>query len=220
MRLAPLVLLIVSPTLALAGIRAELTPAQITNLDRGAQVVITEEVEGRPWPRIRIYQTVKASPEEVIAVFSDYAQAKTFVPDVIKSEVSRTISPCVLEVDYQIDVPMLPDESYTARNSLTSTGDSYKVSWSLVRALQTKASEGSLRVDPDNQGSVICYTNLVTPGSSMAGLLRIPAMERMKSSVAAIVKKVEKQKAESPATLEKQILRLREVLKTDPSTPH
>lgn len=216
MRILPLALATLFPLLAVAGIRTELTPTQLKDLERGQQVIVTEEVEGRPWPRLRIYQKVAATPEEVLAVFCDYAQATTFVPDVIKSEISRTISPCVLEVDYQIDIPMLPDESYTTRNSLSSSGDSYKVAWVLVRALQTKASEGTLRVEPAAGGALLCYTNLVTPGSSMAGLLRIPAIERMKTTVAAIVKKVEKQKAEAPAALQKQILRLREALTADP----
>ena len=216
MRILPLALATLFPLLAVAGIRTELTPTQLTDLERGQQVVVKEEVEGRPWPRLRIYQKVAATPEEVLAVFCDYAQATTFVPDVIKSEISRMISPCVLEVDYQIDIPMLPDESYTTRNSLSSSGDSYKVAWVLVRALQTKASEGTLRVEPAEGGALLCYTNLVTPGSSMASLLRIPAIERMKTTVAAIVKKVEKQKAEAPAALQKQILRLREALTADP----
>lgn len=216
MRILPLALATLFPLLAVAGIRTELTPTQLNDLERGQQVVVKEEVEGRPWPRLRIYQKVAATPEEVLAVFCDYAQATTFVPDVIKSEISRMISPCVLEVDYQIDIPMLPDESYTTRNSLSSSGDSYKVAWVLVRALQTKASEGTLRVEPAEGGALLCYTNLVTPGSSMAGLLRIPAIERMKTTVAAIVKKVEKQRAEAPAALQKQILRLREALTADP----
>jgi len=216
MRILTLALATLFPLLAVAGIRTELTPTQLNDLERGQQVVVKEEVEGRPWPRLRIYQKVAATPEEVLAVFCDYAQATTFVPDVIKSEISRMISPCVLEVDYQIDIPMLPDESYTTRNSLSSSGDSYKVAWVLVRALQTKASEGTLRVEPAEGGALLCYTNLVTPGSSMAGLLRIPAIERMKTTVAAIVKKVEKQKAEAPAALQKQILRLREALTADP----
>lgn len=216
MRILTLALATLFPLLAVAGIRTELTPTQLNDLERGQQVVVKEEVEGRPWPRLRIYQKVAATPEEVLAVFCDYAQATTFVPDVIKSEISRMISPCVLEVDYQIDIPMLPDESYTTRNSLSSSGDSYKVAWVLVRALQTKASEGTLRVEPAEGGALLCYTNLVTPGSSMAGLLRIPAIERMKTTVAAIVKKVEKQKAEAPAALKKQILRLREALTADP----
>lgn len=216
MRILTLALATLFPLLAVAGIRTELTPTQLNDLERGQQVVVKEEVEGRPWPRLRIYQKVAATPEEVLAVFCDYAQATTFVPDVIKSEISRMISPSVLEVDYQIDIPMLPDESYTTRNSLSSSGDSYKVAWVLVRALQTKASEGTLRVEPAEGGALLCYTNLVTPGSSMAGLLRIPAIERMKTTVAAIVKKVEKQKAEAPAALKKQILRLREALTADP----
>jgi hypothetical protein len=65
-------------------------------------------------------------------------------------------------------------------------------------------------IEPHGEGdSLICYTNLVTPGSSMAGLLRKPAMARMRKTVDAIVEKVELEKRERPAELAAQVEMLR-----------
>jgi len=212
-----LLLLSFLPLASIAGILNELTPSQARAVLRGEQVVEMEEIEGKPWPRIRVFQKVKAAPEEFMAVFFDYRQAKSYIPKLLKSDVSKTVSPCVLEVDYGVDVPMLPDEFYTARNTLKENDGVYRVDWTLLRALQTKASEGSLRAEATEGGSVICYTNLVTPGSSMAGLLRIPAMDQMKNSVRAIVSQVEKQKAQNPGELDQQVKVLRAALKAEPS---
>ncbi len=195
-----------------AGMLDDLNPSDRGKVLAGGQVVLTEEVDGKPWPRIRIYERVDASPEEVAAVFFDYRNAKSYVPKVIKSDVSKTVSPCVLEVDYGIDVPLLPDELYTARNSLSRTGNGYRVDWVLVRALQTKHSEGSLVVEPFEGGSLLRYTNLVTPGSGMAVVLRLPAIDQMKSTVAAIVRQVERQREEHPGDLERQVAALRTAL--------
>lgn len=192
----------------------DLDKGQRAEFDRGGQVVTMEEVEGKPWPRVRLYQKVAATPEEVAAVFFDYRNAKTYVPKVIKSDISLRVSPCVIEVDYGIDVPLLPDEFYTARNSLTKDPDgSYCVGWRLVRALQTKDSEGNLRIEALGDGSAIRYTNLVTPGSSMAGLLRLPAIEQMKGTVHAIVRHVEDVKTTKPLVLEGQVRELKEALR-------
>lgn len=203
---------------AAASFLAELDGKQLECLARGEQVVVAEEMPGLPWPRVRIYQRVEASPEEVAAVFFDYKNAKTYVPKVIKSDVSRTISPCTLEVDYGIDVPILPDEFYTAKNSVQAIGpDEFLFTWSLVRALQTKASQGSLRIERWKDAALLSYTNLVTPGSAMAGLLRSPAIDQMKNTVNAIVSQVTKQKKTNPAGLKEQVRNLQEALAAEGS---
>lgn len=199
-----------------AALPDSLTPSQLEELRSGAQVLVLEEVAGNPWPRVRIYQKVNASPEEVAAVFFDYKHAKAYVPKVIKSEISRLVSPCIVDVDYGIDVPILPDEYYTARNTIKAERDGgYLASWFLIKALQTKASEGSLRIEKWNEGSLILYTNLVTPSSGMARLLKSIAIDQMRSTVRAIGTRVEKQKAERPEALQEEILCLQQALKNE-----
>lgn len=212
-----LLFLLLCPALVASTLLEDLDCKQSEEVARGGQVVILQTVEGKPWPKVRIYQKVTATPQEVAAVFFDYKNAKAFVPKVIKSDISRQVSPCVAEVDYGVDIPILPDEYYTALNTMTSEADGgYLVTWSLVKALQTKASEGSLRIERWKDGTVIRYTNLVTPGSVMAGILRTPAIEQMKNTVRAIVSRVEKQKAEKPVELREEIRCLESALKSEP----
>jgi hypothetical protein len=190
---------------------------QRAQLLEGRQVFVEREVEGKPWPRVKVYELVNATPEEVLAVFSDYEKANTYVPDVLSSRIVKRHSPQVKDVEYEVEVPFLRDERYTARNSLDRSPDgALRVSWKLLEALQTKDAEGHLVVENFEGGrAVLCYTNLVTPGSAMAGLLRGPALERMRKTVAAIVAKVELEKRERPAELAAQAEKLREILDDD-----
>jgi len=138
------------------------------------------------------------------------------VPSVIKSEISRSVSPCVLEVDYGLTVPILPDEYYTVRNTLKAgENGSYLVTWTLIKALQTKASEGGLRIERWKDGAVIRYTNFVTPNSGMARLLKSAAIDRLLNTVRAIVTQVENQKTKHPETLRENVRCLQEALKKE-----
>lgn len=191
----------------------ELTPAQVAEVKKGGQVVLTEEIEGKPWPRVRVFQLIKATPEEACAVFTDYANAKEFVPNLLKSEVARKVSSSVAEVDYGLDVPILPDEFYTVRNTIKfSPPDSYRVDWKLLRAVQTKDSVGAFRVESFDGQTLLCYQNLVTPGSSMAPLLKGHAIKQMRQTVDAIVRQIEKQKTSNAADLKRQVDALRDAL--------
>jgi len=205
-------LLVLAPP-ASANLLANLSHTQREAVAKGELVVLEEEILGKPWPRVRIYKRIKATPEEVAAVFFDYNQAKTYIPDVLESKISKTISPRVLEVDYEVEVPILKDEAYTARNEMKAFEGGYQISWVLLRALQTKAAEGNLRIEPFEGGeSVIRYTNLVTPSSGMAKILRGPALARMQKTVLAIAHKVEQQQSAHPTELNLQIDRLRHAL--------
>lgn len=192
----------------------ELNSGQVSDVKKGTQVVITEDIEGKPWPRVRVYEIIRASPEEAVAVFTDYNGAKGYVPNLLKSEVAQRLSAVVADVDYGLDVPILPDEFYTVRNTLKfSPPDCYRVDWKLLRAVQTKDSVGAFRVEPFEGLTLLCYENLVTPGSSMAPLLKGHAIKQMKQTVDAIVRQIEKQKTSNATDLQRQVEALREAVK-------
>jgi hypothetical protein len=207
-----------TPRLFAESVLSELSESQKSLVKAGDQVVVIENVEGKAWPRVKIYRSINADPEQVAAVFFDFEEAKSFVPNVFKSEISNRISPCVMEVDYGLDVPIFPDELYTVRNSLRSVDEnSYRFDWKLLRAIMTKDSEGNFRVEPWEGKSVICYQNMVTPSSSIAVLLRARAIEQMKETTKALAAHVEKETATNPARLKKQITTLRGALRQQPS---
>jgi hypothetical protein len=209
--------LINAPHLGAASILSELSAAQRGQMKDGSQVVITEDIEGKPWPRITVYRLIDASPEQVTAVFFDYESAKTFVPNVIKSQIANKLSACTMDVDYGLDVPIFPDEFYTVRNNLRPVeGNSYCIDWKLLRSVLTKDSVGSVRVEPWEGKAVIRYENLVTPASNIAVLLRNKAIEQMKETTQALASRVEKEKSADSSELKRQVAALRAALRERP----
>jgi hypothetical protein len=211
--------LISSPELLADSLLSELSSAQRCQVHDGSQVIITENVEGKPWPRIKVYRLVDASPEQVTAVFFDYESAKSFVPNVIKSQISNRLSACTMDVDYGLDVPVFPDEFYTVRNNLKLIDEnSYCIDWKLLRSVLTKDSIGNIRIEPWEGKAVICYQNLVTPASNIAVLLRGKAIEQMKETTQALAERVEKEKTANLPGLKRQIAALRAALREGPAT--
>jgi len=196
-------------SIAHAGLMSELSASDQKKVKSGGQVMVTESLDGYPWPRVRVYQAVKATPREVMAVFTDYNSGCDFVPNCLKSEIAKQVTPLVAHVDYVIDVPMLADEAYTVRDTLSKeSGGAFRVAWKMLKATSILESEGNLYAEPaDGSGSYIRYTNLVKPSSVAAPLLKGVAMSQMKDTVAAIVGRVEKLKA-NPSALKPELDRL------------
>jgi hypothetical protein len=206
-----------TPRLVAESVLSELNASQKGSIKAGDQVVVIENVEGNAWPRVKIYRFINAAPEEVAAVFFDFEEAKSFVPNVFKSEISNRVSPCVMEVDYGLDVPIFPDEFYTVRNSLRLVDEnSYRFDWKLLRAVMTKDSVGNFRIEPWDGKALICYQNMVTPSSNIAVLLRSRAIEQMKETTKALAAHIEKERATNPSGLKRQIATLRSALRQQP----
>ena len=220
---------LVLSVLALAPPRAargqavrELSPQQLAAVDGGAQLFLTWDVPGSPWPRACVFQYVDATPEEAAAVFTNYARHTAYIPGLRKAKISRAIDPATAEVDYTLDVPMVADEDYTVRDHLSTYdgGASYKVEWTLVRATSTTATEGNVRFEPHHaegparDGTLMAYCNLVTPGSSLAGLrfIRSRALAQVRATARAVVVEIERQRATDRALLDSELRTLRTAL--------
>jgi hypothetical protein len=81
----------------------------------------------------------------------------------------------------------------------------------------TKDSVGNIRVEPWEGKAVICYQNLVTPGSNIAVLLRGRAIEQMKETTKALAAKVENERSTNPPALKRQVAALRAALGERPA---
>lgn len=195
-----------------------LDAVQRAAIDSGRQVVVSEKVSGSSWPRVTVYQFVPGSTEEAAAVFADYEHHVSFMPNVKRSRISRTIDSTTVEVDYVLNVPIVSDESYTVRDRLTSTGSdsgssarSYRVEWTLVRASSTKSADGEARFEPHGDGTLMTYRNLVVPGSRLAGLgfIRNRAQHEVAATARAIGDRVVQQRTGDRSLLDRQVQALR-----------
>lgn len=194
-----------------------LAPADVEKINSGKSLYVAHEV-GKPWPRAVVYRFVRASPREVMAVFTNYADAWKFVPNVVGSRVIKDVAPWEQEVAYELSVPLLPNESYTATNLLAfrDHGRQLEVSWKASSARYFKSSVGNLRVMDYRDGTLMRYTNLVDPGSKFATLLRGTAEKQIIATVNAIADRVVLLKTKHPAEMERDLKRLDKILEGMP----
>lgn len=196
-----------------------LTSKEVADLNAGKLLYFANEVGQMPWPRATVFHYVEASPKEVVAVFSNYNAASTYIPNVVKSKVIKEIQPWEKEVYYELTVPILPNEVYVATNVLAyrDHGKQLEVSWTASQAKFFKTSVGNLRVEAYLSGSVLRYTNLVDPGSRIAVLLRSSAENQVRATVSAIVKRVEYLKNKRPGELAQELEVFEKVLAALPN---
>jgi len=182
-------------------------------LDAGQRIVLAEEVAGVAWPRVTVVQFLSAPPDEAAAVFADYAQHASFLPNVLRSEVSRVVDSVTAEVSYVLSVPIVADEAYTVRNRITvlpasdtGTQAGYRIAWTLVRASSTKAADGEARFEPYRGGTLFTYRNLVVPGGRIAGLgvIKRKAQRDVEATAAAIAQRVATVRATDRAGLDQR----------------
>jgi len=209
--------LLLVPTSAFSSdLLTGLTGEEVQQLQRGAMVTRTEDIAGKAWPRITVYRAVAATPAEVLAIFTDYNSAASFVPNVRHSKVLKEIHPWEKDVQYQLAVPLLPNESYVARNKLARKGKLLEVSWKAGEAKYFYSSVGNVQLGAFGNGSLIRYTNLVEPRSKMAGILRRMAQKQIEDTVKALAAEVARMKKRDPDALRKKTEELQKLLATLP----
>jgi hypothetical protein len=200
---------------------AELTADQRRILDAGEQVFVTRDSAKTPWPMAWVYQFIDAQPEEAAGVFADADRQVDFVPDLKSSRVLRTIAPGVIEVAQEMRVPIVRDEWWEVRDSVSAQDDgSYRITWTLVRARTTKSVTGYAHFEPyhnartGRDGTLLTYHNFAVPGSGMAKFppIRRHALKKLRETARATRDHVERQRAHQPELLAAQIAALREML--------
>jgi hypothetical protein len=201
---------------------AELTADQRRLIDAGEQVFVTRDSAKTAWPMAWVYQFIDARPEEAAAVFADAERQVDYVPDLKRSRVLRTIAPNVIEVAQEMRVPIVRDEWWEVRDSVTARDDgSYRIAWTLVRARTTKSVAGYAHFERHHNaltgrdGTLLTYHNFVVPGSRIAriGPIERHALKKLRETARAMRDQVERERAHDPELLAKQIAALREMVR-------
>jgi ribosome-associated toxin RatA of RatAB toxin-antitoxin module len=194
--LLALVLLLSCIVTGWTGMMEELTPEQQAQLKAGETVVISRDIKGKAWPELTLFRLVEAKPSQVFDLFTDYASAPSYTPGMIAAEVVDEPSKDVKDVRYTVRVPVLSRISYTVRNRYVRSGkDTFEVKWDLLESPMASESTGSLRIEPYGNGTILRYTNHVTPSVPMAGMLKNNARQEAITTIEAIEKEAAKRAA-------------------------
>jgi hypothetical protein len=201
---------------------SELTADQRRLIDVGEQVFVTRDSAKTPWPMAWAYQFIDAQPEAAAAVFADAERQVDYVPDLKSSRVLRTIAPGVIEVAQEMRVPIVRDEWWEVRDSVSAHDDgSYRIAWTLVRARTTKAVTGYAHFEPHHNaltgrdGTLLTYHNFAVPGSGMAkfGPIKRHALKKLRETARALRDQVERERVHEPEMLGRQVEALRQMLR-------
>jgi hypothetical protein len=201
----------------------ELTADQRRLIDAGEQVFVTRDSAKTPWPMAWVYQFIEAQPEEAAAVFADAERQVDYVPDLKSSRVIRTTAPGVIEVAQEMRVPIVRDEWWEVRDTVSAHDDgSYRIAWTLVRARTTKSVTGYAHFEPyrnaltGRDGTLLTYHNFAVPGSGMAkfGPIKRHALKKLRETARALRDHVERVRLQQPELLAKQLAALSEMLRS------
>jgi hypothetical protein len=167
-----------------ADLLGEVPQSARDELADGQLFVMSENIQGVPWPRLKLYQVVDAPPKVVADLFSDYSAAPDYIPGMLGAKVVASNPDGTKDVEYKVKVPVLQSISYTVRNTYIQKGNSYEVKWTLLRSPLAKSSDGSLRIEPYGKGkTLMCYTNLCVPITNLVAGLKNQALNEAKSTV-------------------------------------
>jgi hypothetical protein len=188
--LAALALACATP--AAAAMIDELSPADQAKLQAGQSIVTTIDKPGATWPEVRIYRKVKATPQGVTDLFLDYENASSFIDNLESAVVENQPDAQTKDVRYNVRLPVLLSISYLVRNRYQKTSNGYTIHWNLLESVFAKSADGSLRVEPHSDGSIICYTNHVEPATKLVAGLRGQAIKQANTTVDSIAKEAER----------------------------
>ena len=185
-----------------------LDPKHRAQLAAGGPVELQEEIPGNPWPRFTVYRILKkASPAQVAAVFWDCRLDPAYVPNCLKVTILAQPAANIVEAEYTLKMPFfLPEEVYLSRNELTrSEPGVYEISWKVLRSRYTKSCSGKLILEEHDGDTLLCYSNLVEPGSRIAGIMKNHAAREVADSVRELANQVARELSAEPALIDSQI---------------
>jgi hypothetical protein len=178
-----LVMLIVLQAFVFAE-TGKLSASEIQQLKEGKQVVKTVELKGMKWPKVILYQAIKATPLESLAVFYAIDHQKNYVPNLAKSEVIIQKNPLHTEVSYIMEMPWpISDSVYIHSHQLSRPKDGYLVTWKMIKSNSTEKVEGSAHFSNFESGTLMKYQALVEPKSFIASFLKSTMIKDVKKSM-------------------------------------
>ena len=185
-------------------------------------------MDDSPWPRIRLYRTIDATPLECAAVLADYEHQQDYIRNLDTARIIRRVDPVRTEVysRYSGGTRFLPSASYTVLNEITrATDDSYAISWRLVSGSMIRSVQGSARFVPWMDSlhvrviTLLVYDQLVVPGFFGASFppVRTRALDGVRGAVEAIGAEIERERISDRSRLDRQVAAVMAALARAPS---
>ncbi len=181
-------------------LKAELNEAELKSVNSREFVIKTEEVQGSPWPEITYYAVIESTALESIGIFAAYDIQKDYVPNIIKSTVSKNVSPTDIITDYELHLPFpLSNARYSHGARLYRFGEDYALEWYMLESTSSEEVRGSAYFSPYNGKTLFRYRSYVKPKSMLGSFVKKAMMKDVNESIVAIRNFIEKNKREQSA---------------------
>ncbi|MDD0852241.1 hypothetical protein HBN50_03990 [Halobacteriovorax sp. GB3] len=141
------------------------------------------------WPVVRLYQVIDASPLEATAIFFALDYQKDYVPNLVRSDIAKVVSPTEVWVEYEMDMPWpLSNSVYLHGHKLKKKAkDHYRIDWWMESSNTTELVKGHAEFLPFDQGkTLMLYQNYVIPKSILASFIKGTMIKDVQKSLSAI----------------------------------
>jgi len=164
-----------------------------------------------------VYTLVPYPPEFVMAVFTNYADQRGHITDVLEAKV-EVQQGNYARVRFVYDLPWpLPNSEYVVNDTVSQEGETYLLSWDLHPSSPRGLSapqyvEGYFRTQPVGPRTLIIYCNYMIPGSGLLpGMVNKAGLKAMQTTIDDTVRWVTATAASSE-TSSRRIAQLRAML--------
>jgi hypothetical protein len=186
---------------------AELTQAELQKLTNKQLIIHSKEIPKCPWPELTVFALIDVSPVEAAALFSDYQDHKTYIPNLVKSDPARKIADNETIVDFEMRLPWpLASSKYSTGNVFNRLeNNEYEICWYLVQSDSLIDSKGIVQFIPYGKMTLLRYQSFIHPTSKLASILSSTVKNGMTRTVRAIVTYTEETKKKTPEKIQKLV---------------
>jgi len=172
-------------------------------------------VKGAPWPEVKVYSLIDATPEESMAVYLAFPEQKNYIPGLVKSKPSKYISPTDIWIDFEVSLSWpLANSKFTTGNKIGKlNGGGYLLHWYPVTHTSAKECNGDIAFLPYHNRTLLIYRNFTFPNSSLAKFFKKRMYKSIKETINAIVKRIELVKKSGKTRMKRYIRNLNGALK-------
>lgn len=163
-------------------------------------VVKLKDIPNSPWPEITYYLLIDSSPLESIGLFAAYDIQKNYIPNIIKSTVSKQVTPTDIITDYELRLPFpLSNAVYSHGARLYQFNEDYALAWYMVKSSSSEEVNGSAYFTPYNGRTLFRYRSFVKPKSLLGSLVKGSMLKDVNFTIIAIRNFIELNKREQSA---------------------
>ncbi|ATH07457.1 hypothetical protein BIY24_05720 [Halobacteriovorax marinus] len=193
--------LFINLTFAQGSIKNEDLP----KVEAGKQVIYKENVNASPWPKLHIYQLIDATPLESLAIFLALDHQKNYLPNLLKSDPVKHMSPTQVYTKYELELPWpLSNSHYTHASDFKKVNDNeFEASWWMVTSESAESVNGSASFKQYKGKTLMGYHSFVKPKSFLAGLVKSSMIEDTLASIKSVQTETQRVKKEDQKLLKK-----------------